>query len=281
MKRLHALTSSFALLILSIALFDTPAEEKNRFQQTPQAPDILLFKGDTLAINATPLEAYFDQVGERNAKFFPSCMSSACGRGYQALWQIEGGSLYLHSIHDCCNFTTQLPASKMISLLGDRFDGDRAFAEWYTGILPSPQGKRLLYRHSGWGGIYEYDVIFHIKKGVLVKRDTTSNVPTRDPQFPGGLDSLQAFVYQSIDWNAIPHLYTTVTVLSSISIDTVGQVEMESADRARHPDIEAEIRRAMEQLPRWQIGYYGGEKISMQYTFPIPLSESIRRRYSQ
>jgi len=280
MIRLFSLVTALVLVVGGMmAPADDPVADKTSFPLTPQVPDALLFEGDTLVINALPLEAYFDQLGERPDEFFPSCISSACGRGYQALWQIEGG--YLRSIHSCCNCRTQLPPRAVDTLLAGRLEAGRAFAEWYSGVLPNPQGRRLMYRHIGWGSIYESEVLFHIKNGRLVKRDTVSNVPTRNAQFPGGLDSLQAFVYWHLDWDVIPRLDTTVTVISSVTIDTTGQVEVENVYRAKYPETEAAIRRVMEQLPRWEIGYYKGQKISMGYGFPIPLNESVRQRYAR
>jgi hypothetical protein len=248
---------------------------------TAQAPDLLLFQGDTLAIYTNPLEAYFEQGRERPDEFFPECMSTGCWRDYQAFWQIDEEHLYLRTLQSCCDAGVQLSANKLDSLLAGRYESGRAFAQWFTGTLPAPQGELLKYVHMGYGSIYEREVHFHIENGRLVGRDTVSNVPTRDPQFPGGLDSLRAFVYRHLDWTAVPHPDTGTAVIPIVEIDTTGKARIQRIFRTSRPDTEAEIRRVFEQLPQWQIGYHKGKKITFSFGFPIPLSDSLRRLHTQ
>jgi hypothetical protein len=70
---------------------------------TIQIPDLLIYNGDTILIESYPLESYFnDQNLRPDSIFFKDCLSTACWRGYQAIWKIENDRLFLVSILDCC-----------------------------------------------------------------------------------------------------------------------------------------------------------------------------------
>jgi hypothetical protein len=70
---------------------------------TIQIPDLLIYSGDTILIETFPLESYFnDQNPRPDSLFLKDCLSTACWRGYQAIWKIENDRLFLVSILDCC-----------------------------------------------------------------------------------------------------------------------------------------------------------------------------------
>ncbi|QHT68057.1 hypothetical protein GXP67_16125 [Rhodocytophaga rosea] len=106
---------------------------------TAQRPDLLIYQGDTLALYANPLEAYYTEQNPRPRNFgINSCWSTACWRGYQALWEIREDHLYLLAIMDCCyrndykitatsldSLEDKLPAEllmKLSSLQGEEID---------------------------------------------------------------------------------------------------------------------------------------------------------------
>ena len=69
---------------------------------TPQAPDILIYKGDTTSLFAYPIEKYekYDSLrlklfGEQNG-----CGSMGCSRSYVAKWEIADNQLYLIGLYD-------------------------------------------------------------------------------------------------------------------------------------------------------------------------------------
>ncbi len=63
---------------------------------TAQIPDFLIYKGDTLAIYANPLETYFDSISRPDNIFAKyGYNSTACWRGYIGFWELKNDSLYL------------------------------------------------------------------------------------------------------------------------------------------------------------------------------------------
>ena len=60
---------------------------------TAQIPDYLIYQGDTLAIFSNPLEKYFEQIGKRELIDFVGCGSTACWRGYKAIWELKDDKL--------------------------------------------------------------------------------------------------------------------------------------------------------------------------------------------
>ena len=49
------------------------------------------------------------------------------------------------------------------------------FAHWFTGELRCPQGALVKYVHGGFGSVYEKDLFFKVKKGVVVDRRVVIN----------------------------------------------------------------------------------------------------------
>lgn len=75
--------------------------------------------------------------------------STACWRRYVGTWAIMDGCLYLVGI------------SGRYKIVGD----EPIFADWFTGLLRFPEGKRLHYVHMGFGSVYEYEVHMEFDKG--------------------------------------------------------------------------------------------------------------------
>jgi len=63
---------------------------------TAQAPDYLIYEGETHALFSNPLEEYFNENNVRPKDVFSEgCTITTCWRGYIALWEIKGKYLYL------------------------------------------------------------------------------------------------------------------------------------------------------------------------------------------
>ncbi len=70
---------------------------------TGQVPDLIIYEGDTLALYCNPLEDYYnDSTRPRPGDFMVSGCGTACWRGYQAVWEVRDGRLFLTGIQDCC-----------------------------------------------------------------------------------------------------------------------------------------------------------------------------------
>lgn len=85
--------------------------------------------------------------------------STACWRQYLGTWEIKDRRLYLIEIIG----TYELVGKEAI------------FADWFSGELRIPMGKRIKYVHMGFSSIYEKDIIMQIKDGILLKTKTINN----------------------------------------------------------------------------------------------------------
>lgn len=154
------------LLIFSIFLFC-------KFSYgTGQVPDYLVYKGDTLAIFSNPLEKYFEQTGKRELIDFVGCGSTACWRGYKAIWELKGDKLYLVQITSCHNSCgLEIKNADLKKMFGT----ETVFANWFTGKIIVPQGERVQYIHMGYASIYEKELHISFKDGIKTNEKTISN----------------------------------------------------------------------------------------------------------
>ncbi|GEM_PF-1046500 len=139
---------------------------------TAQVPDYLIYKGDTLPIFSNPLEQYFQKKGNRLLLDFVGCVSTACWRGYKAIWELKNDSLFLRQITSChqnCGIQTRDANLKLM------FGTDRVFAKWFTGKIIVPQGKLVQYVHMGYASIYEKELHLFFRNGINTKEKVISN----------------------------------------------------------------------------------------------------------
>lgn len=145
---------------------------------TAQSCEKLIFEGETHRLAAMPLEDYF----QRESLDSPFAMiSTALYRGYIGTWEIKDDRLFLKSIvvpefrfeeappkmsvepHD-------VPLKKIFPTAATP-----VFADWYTGELRCPQGEMLEYIHSGFGSVYEADILIAVEAGVVTNTTKREN----------------------------------------------------------------------------------------------------------
>jgi hypothetical protein len=109
----------FALILHAALLF-----------ATDQIPDLIICNGKTLYVSGTSDEGFplfpILQDETYNSKMekheygtlkLSSCRSSACYRGYQAIWELHNGIIYLKEVLDCC---TQEPILDLKKIFGEK-----------------------------------------------------------------------------------------------------------------------------------------------------------------
>ena len=135
----------------------------------------MIYEGETHALFSNPLEEYFNENNVRPKDVFSEGCTTACWRGYVALWEIKGKYLYLLKIELCCG-GGEIPISKI-------FPGRDApiKATWFSGELRIPQGEELSYVHMGYGSVYERDLVLTIKNGKLIKKKIIDNTKKEHP----------------------------------------------------------------------------------------------------
>lgn len=172
--------------------------------------DYIIYEQKTTLLLSTPLESYIslkDQHGlERGSDYV------FCSKGYLAVWYFKGEKLFLKSIYPCGSISPDgifsetenaNNQSAILNFLSAEFNDLETFAGWYTGNLVIPQGRVVQVKaRNRW--IYEKEIHFEVKKGIIIKTWTIENeVP---PEFIGsyntGLAKDSIFYYSSkLNWS--------------------------------------------------------------------------------
>ena len=176
---------------------------------TGQVPDFLISQNDTLPIFTNPLEQYFEKTGNRELPDFVGCGSTACWRGYSAIWELRNDSLLLVSIkscHDDCGLTVkEVNLEKM-------FGSQHVFASWFSGQIRMPLGKLVQYIHMGYASIYESEKLLRFSGGYLKKSIIKPNKKVVDKIYrfrknetfaKRSVDTIFYFVKTKIDWEKL------------------------------------------------------------------------------
>jgi hypothetical protein len=134
---------------------------------TAQFAETLIFEGKAVSLLSNPLTDYF-RLGGHDPGF--QSTSTALWRGYLGTWEVVNDRLYLIELRGTLESGEE-------ACLGSVFPGfpERVFAHWFSGHLRIPQGKRLEYRHMGYGSKYERDVMLTLKNGVVIGQEVRIN----------------------------------------------------------------------------------------------------------
>lgn len=189
-----------AILIFQIVLICFISKET---LATAQYPDILVEGKDTFMLFSNPLEPYLRNKDERsicgnNLEW----TSTACYRGYQAIWRIKRNKLYLIEVkRDCGNETNQ------VYNLKEEFNSKKVFADWYTGTLESPRGEMLQYIHDGYGSLHEGEKLYYITNGLVDSTETRQYLihanNLLNPTIDFLRDTLEAIIISNLDSNVV------------------------------------------------------------------------------
>lgn len=139
-------------------------------EMTAQATEILLYEDEELSLCNEPLGPFIEN---NKLDFEFTAPHTALWRGYIGKWTIEQDRLYLISLKG----TIQSESGYEEIGLERVFPGypNGVFAHWFSGELRCAQGALLKYVHAGFGSVYEKDLFFRVKKGVVLDRRVVVN----------------------------------------------------------------------------------------------------------
>ena len=157
---------------------------------SPQVPDYIIYKGDTIVTYNLILEKYL-QSQEKIAsdKLFGLSFRSSdnggfstnCWRGYQAIYKIQNDSLFLVNIINCGDFygkkeiNSAASTEKMKAIFTDKVVNNRVFITWFSGDLNFPISKKILRWDGVFYKIYERETVITILDGNLIKVQDVNN----------------------------------------------------------------------------------------------------------
>lgn len=178
---------------------------------SPQLPDYIIYKNDTIPTYHLILEKYLQKENPNEEKLFGLsfrgnenfAVSPNCWRGYQAIYEIKNDSLFLNKIVTCFDLVdkkkidSKISSERMRKIFGDKVKNDKVFIDWFSGNISFPQKikKNNLLRWDGvFYKIFQFETALnfiagklsssknienyeHVKKGIKrTKKDNISNI---------------------------------------------------------------------------------------------------------
>lgn len=169
------------ILVLTLSAF--------RIFASPQMPDYIIFKGDTIATYNLILEQYLQRRDTaKTEKLFGlsfrnntnGSFSFNCWRGYQAIYKIDNDSLFLVDIINCGErrngkIDKTVSIGKMKEIFGDNIIGDRVYINWFSGDLNFPLNNKVLRWDGVFYKIYEKETVISIAFGKVINMENVDN----------------------------------------------------------------------------------------------------------
>ncbi len=148
---------------------------------SPQVPDYVIYKGDTIPVYKLILEQYFQKIekSDKGSLFglkFREGASFNCWRGYQAIYSIENDSLFLKNIIDCGEWPIDQTASekRIKEIFNDKVNDGKVHIDWFSGEFSLPNGELLR-----WDGVFhktfENEILIKVNNGKVKKISTIEN----------------------------------------------------------------------------------------------------------
>lgn len=152
---------------------------------SPQLPDYIIFKGDTLATYDLLVERYFQLIakpveGKLFGLSFRDGSSLNCWRGYQAVYKIDNDSLFVVDIIGCGERRNGLidkaaSAEKMKEIFKDRFLNARVYINWFSGDMKFPLTNKVLRWDGVFYKIFEREKVISISSGKVLTTEDVEN----------------------------------------------------------------------------------------------------------
>jgi len=264
---------------------------------TAQIPDLIIYKGDTLSLNNLPLNSFPNKELINPQKLFGSsgCFYTACWRNYVATWEIINGELYLKKIRNACYPTSMSGVSvsyksgikkdslgneyaDLKKIFPQRFKNGKVKADWVNGKLISPKGELLFYVHDGFDSIYEKEIEFSIKKGVLISTKTLDNSKTKKSKYAKDSKLLREFISENIKRENLPASDSIKrrVFVQIMSTNDNGKIDSVRVVRGVNELYDNEAVRIVRSIPEWNVTYRHGEKYNRGWiiTINFDLSEN-------
>lgn len=183
---------------------------------SPQLPDYIIFKNDTIPTYNLLLEIYLEKTNPEKNKLFGLSFRSTtdkfgmdfsvnCWRGYQAIYKIENDSLFLSGIIECHtikSFDKKQSNDNLKLVFGDKVSNQKVFIDWFSGEISFPINKpNEIIRWDGFfENIFLYETVVSIKKGKIKQIYDVENY-IDNPQRIDRIrkDTIQTIVFEAVE----------------------------------------------------------------------------------
>ena len=134
------------------------------------------------------------------------------------------------------------------------------------------QGKDTLVVSETWFDVdlqLELDDSDFMFGSEIVGGDTICRFPEYFPRFPGGTDSLKAFLLRETQYPDDPFLDVTGTVLVEFIVEKDGSVTSPRVIVSLYPDCDKEAYRVIQSMPKWEPATVNGVPVRCFYQVPV------------
>ena len=263
---------------------------------TPQAPDILVYNGDTIGIYMSTLPDEFykhDTVTFNSREHINHILNvnlfgqenpdwtTGCWNGYRVMWEIIDKQLYLIGIYSCCYHEDSIKAD-LTSLFKEQVIDGKIRADWVTGNFISHQGEILIYENAmSAGGTYEYEVEFQFEKGKLVSTQLFDNRQSKKSVYSQDQRKLQEYINSNINWKNLPQNDSSIRIHVKFSANEKGIIDDVEVVRGYNEIYDQEAVRVVKTIPEWDIYFQKGEHLRMSWHIQIIFSKKKREEYGK
>jgi len=208
--------SCLLFLLLTSVLTLTSA----RLFASPQMPDYIIYKNDTIVIYNLLVEQYLQdhEIIQSDKLFglsFRDGATTNCWRGYQAIYKIEKDSLFLVDMINCGErrsgkIDTDASTQKMKAVFKDKVVNGKVYIDWFSGDISFPS-KISTNKALRWDGvfyiIYEQETVIGISNGKVLNVADVNNYEDDpkaiDRKDKGKLSDLLFKQLKKVRWESI------------------------------------------------------------------------------
>lgn len=168
-----------------------------RLCASPQVPDYIIFKGDTIGTYNLLLEIYLEKQGKADegklfGLNFRKGSSLNCWRGYQAIYKIDNDTLFLVDIispgeRRSGKIDKAASAEKIKEIFNDKFINGKVFIDWFSGDISFPlknPNNKILRWDGVFYTIFEKETVISITNGKVLNSTDVDNYEDN----PKGID---------------------------------------------------------------------------------------------
>lgn len=241
---------------------------------TAQAPDFLIYKGDTLQIFTNPLESYFEKNPRPDNVFARyGYYSTGCWRGYIGYWELRNDSLFLLELQgDSISIDLNL-------IFKNRNVKNGIFADWFNSSVLNPYGKLVHYEHMGYGSIYEFEKELFFTNGIMTEIKHYDNSKSRKSKYTQDDKLLIKYLRRNIDHSLLPDSIKKAKVFVQIlSVSENGEIDSVNVVRGFNVALDKEAIRVVKSIPDWDVIYWHGKPYNLIWALPITFERKYRKR---